>query len=114
MSREQAFLHMLDAASKIQWNIAMILEAKAVEAEKVRNWTLHHLNADAFTSHEDQLNEPLQVHSQIVELLEGLTKLEIGLCSNLKVVLAQDEGYSGDSGGSNGFGGDFDLGDLGK
>lgn len=117
MSREQAFMHMLDAASKIQWNIAMILEAKAVEAEKIRNWTLNHLNSDAFTSHENQLNEPLQIHNQIVELLEGLTKMENGLCSNLKALLAQEEEYGsgGDGGGEEGmFGGDFNMGDMGK
>lgn len=34
MSREQAMIHMLDAASKMQRNVSMILEAKAVEAEK--------------------------------------------------------------------------------
>lgn len=43
MSREQAMIHMLDAASKMQRNVSMILEAKAVEAEKVRNWALNHL-----------------------------------------------------------------------
>ncbi|WP_136608387.1 restriction endonuclease subunit S [Paenibacillus dokdonensis] len=112
MSREQAFLHMLDAASKIQWNIAMILEAKAVEAEKVRNWALNHLTADAFQTHDNQLNEPLQIHGQIVELLEGLTKLENGLCSNLKAVLVQEENGLGDEDGM--FGSGFDLGDMGK
>ncbi|OZB91037.1 restriction endonuclease subunit S [Paenibacillus sp. XY044] len=119
MSREQAFLHMLDAASKIQWNIAMILEAKAVEAEKIRNWTLNHLNSDAFSSHENQLSEPLQIHGQIVELLEGLTKMENGLCSNLKALLVQEEEeYGGAGGGGEGMygssGGDFSLGDMGK
>ncbi|KHF32435.1 hypothetical protein CM49_05309 [Paenibacillus sp. P1XP2] len=112
MSREQAFLHMLDAASKIQWNIAMILEAKAVEAEKVRNWAINHLTADAFETHDHQLNEPLQIHGQIVELLEGLTKLENGLCSNLKAVLVQDEGGFGGEDGM--FGPVFDMGDIEK
>ncbi|BFH60954.1 restriction endonuclease subunit S [Paenibacillus azoreducens] len=113
MSREQAFLHMLDAASKMQWSIAMILEAKAVEAEKVRNWAINHLTVDAFQTHNEQLKEPLQIHEQIIELLEGLTKLENGLCSNLKAVLVQEEsgGLSEDDGM---FGSGFDLGDIGK
>ncbi|MDR0267006.1 restriction endonuclease subunit S [Paenibacillus sp.] len=112
MSREQAFLHMLDAASKIQWNIAMILEAKAVEAEKVRNWTINHLTVNAFQTHDEQLKEPLQIHEQIIELLEGLTKLENGLCSNLKAILVQEE--SGLSDDDSMFGTGLDLGDIGK
>ena len=113
MSREQSLVLMLDAAAKMQWNIALILEAKAIEGEKVRNWTLNHLNGETFVTHGDQVAEPLKMHEQLVEMLEGLTRMETGLCNNLKAVMIQDEG--GDSGGMDGgmFGG-MDLGDLGK
>lgn len=107
---------MLDASSKIQWNVAMMLEAKAVEAEKVRNWTLNHLHGHSFDEHEKQLASPLSVHEQIIEVLEGLTKLQTGLSSNLKAVLTTDDGdssNSGDMGGMFGEGG-FDLGDMDK
>lgn len=106
MSRENSFLQMLEASSKIQFNIALILEAKAVEAEKIRNWTVNHLHADAFHSQDKQLSEPLQIHGQIVELLESLTKLENGMCSNLKAVLGGQE--AGEDGGG------FGMGDMEK
>ncbi|WP_068620044.1 restriction endonuclease subunit S [Paenibacillus tuaregi] len=116
MSRNQAYLNMLDASSKIQWNVAMMLEAKAVEAEKIRNWTLNHLHGHSFDEHEKQVSDPLSVHEQIVEVLEGLTKLQTGLSSNLKAVLTTDEGDSGGSTdmGSMFGGGGFDLGEMGK
>ncbi|AJS57456.1 hypothetical protein [Paenibacillus sp. IHBB 10380] len=91
MSREHSFLQMLEASSKIQLNIALILEAKAIEAEKIRNWTVNCLSADVLHCHDKQLSVPLQIHGQIVELLEGMTKLENGICSNLKAVLRGQE-----------------------
>ncbi|MNP10311.1 hypothetical protein D3C76_1024560 [compost metagenome] len=111
MSRERTFLRMLEATSKIQLDISMILEAKAVEAEKIRNWTLNHMNSDAFDTHDKQLHVPLQIHGQIVELIRGLTKLENGICNNMKVVLG--EGEAGEDGGDMNslFGNDFDQGD---
>ncbi|AIQ14207.1 hypothetical protein [Paenibacillus durus] len=101
MSREEAYLKMLESTATIQWNIAMILEAKAVEAEKVKEWTHHHIHPRAFDTHEDQLKESLSIHDAIVELVEGLTKLENGLCSNLKAMLdTGEEESSGDGFGS--------------
>ncbi|GIO87230.1 hypothetical protein J25TS5_41620 [Paenibacillus faecis] len=116
MSREQAYLQILDAASKIQWNVAMILEAKAVEAEKVRNWIVNHVHAHSFETHEKQLSDPLDVHEQLVEVIEGLTKLQNGLCSNLKTVLPPEEEESGGDDGDFGglFSGSLDLEDSDK
>ncbi|MGF7047127.1 hypothetical protein J2T13_001629 [Paenibacillus sp. DS2015] len=101
MSRERSFLQMLEASSKIQLNIALILEAKAVEAEKIRNWIVNCLDADALHCLDKQLSVPMQIHGQIVELLEGMTKLENGMCSNLKAVL---EGQGSGEGGGFGMG----------
>ncbi|MBU5440838.1 restriction endonuclease subunit S [Paenibacillus sp. MSJ-34] len=113
MNREETYLHILDASAKLQWNISMILEAKAVEAEKVRNWALNHLSEHAFTSHEDQLKEPIAIHEQLVEVIDGLTKLEHGLAHNLRVILNRDADSGGD--GFDGmFGGNFDIGDTGN
>lgn len=100
MSREKAYLQMLESTATIQWNIAMILEAKAVEAEKVKQWVQHHVHARAFESHSEQLKESISIHEVIVEMVEGLTKLENGLYSNLKAVLGSGE----DDGGGEGFG----------
>ncbi|NWL88830.1 MULTISPECIES: restriction endonuclease subunit S [unclassified Paenibacillus] len=115
MSREQAYLHILDAASKVQWNVAMILEAKALEAEKVRNWVLHHVHHASFEEDEKRLSEPLDIHEQVVEMVEGLTKLQNGLCSNLKTVLTSAEEEGDKEGSLDGlFGGGFDLEDTDK
>lgn len=112
MSREQSLILMLDAAAKMQWNIALILEAKAIEAEKVRNWALNHLNGEAFLTHSDQVAEPLKMHDQLVEILEGLTRMETGLCNNLKAIMVQNDGEEGGMDG--GMFGGMDMGDLGK
>jgi hypothetical protein len=100
MSREQSFLKMLEATANIQWNISMILEAKAVEAEKLRNWILNHVVEESFADHEKQLAHPLDVHDQLIEVIEGLTKLQSGFSNNLKTILPEEE--DGDDGG--GFG----------
>ncbi|WP_150269708.1 restriction endonuclease subunit S [Paenibacillus tepidiphilus] len=113
MSREKAYLQMLESSAAIQWNIAMILEAKAVEAEKVKQWTQNHVHARVFESQQDQLKESISIHEVVVELMEGLTKLENGLYSNLKAVLG-----SGEEGGGEGFDGmsgdGFDFGEESK
>ncbi|EHS56261.1 hypothetical protein WG8_3882 [Paenibacillus sp. Aloe-11] len=102
-------IHMLDSASKMQRNVSMILEAKAVEAEKMRNWALNHLAPNAFDTDEEQLGRPLEVHEQMVEMLEGLTRLQTGLCSNLKALLDQDEQQGG---GMEGMMGGMGSGDM--
>ncbi|MHA0857013.1 restriction endonuclease subunit S [Paenibacillus sp. CMAA1364] len=107
-SREEAYLQILDAAVKMQWNIAMILEAKAVESEKVRNWTINHVNAADFKNHEDQLKEPILIHDQLVELIEAITKMQSSLSSNLKAILIDE---SGEDSSENGFGNLFGGGD---
>jgi len=106
--REQAFLQMLEASARMQWNVAMILEAKAVEAEKVRNWAINHLSEHAFTSHTELLKESLGIHDQLVDVIDGLTKLENGLAHNLKVVLSREA----EGGFGGGFEDQFGMGDF--
>ena len=90
MSRETAYAKMLDASAKLQWNVAMILEAKALETEKVRSWMINHVTSDVFTDQQDHLKATLQVHEQLVEVIDGLTKLNMGLTNVLKAVLRQE------------------------
>lgn len=113
MSREHAYLNMLDAMAKIQWNVALMLEAKAIEAEKVRNWNLNHVHTHSFEDHETQLTKPLGVHEEIVEVIEGLTKMENGLCSNLRSLLSKNSSGS-DDGSLSGFGDLLGFGDEEK
>lgn len=100
MERAESFLRMLQASAKMQHDISLILEAKANEAEKSRDWICVHLNHKSYENHEDQLKKPLDMHEQFVELIDGLTKMENALAKNLKVVLNKKEDSSfGDMGG---------------
>lgn len=100
MERAESFLRMLQASAKMQHEISLILEAKANEAEKSRDWICVHLNHKSYENHEDQLKKPLDMHEQFVELIDGLTKMENALAKNLKVVLNKKEDSSfGDMGG---------------
>ncbi|MBW7474519.1 restriction endonuclease subunit S [Paenibacillus oenotherae] len=110
MSREAAFARMLDASAKLQWNVAMILEAKAVEAEKVRNWLCNHVTKDAYPQHKESLKETLIIHEQVIEVIDGLTKLNQGMTNVMKAALYQDA----DNGGMGGmFNGGIEMGDNG-
>jgi hypothetical protein len=95
--REQAFQRMLDTAAKLQWDISMILEAKAVEAEKVRNWICNHVSSDAYYEQQQQLKESLRMHDQIVEVIDGLTKIGRGMNAVMRVAL--EHGLEGDDNG---------------
>jgi hypothetical protein len=97
LDREDAFLSMLEAVANIQFNVSLILEAKAVESVKVKNWLCNHLSNVSFSDNETQLMEVVDFHQKIVEVIEGLTKLENGLGKNLKIVLGHNE--IGDTGG---------------
>ncbi len=115
MNREESFRRMIEASALFQYNIALMLEAKAHEAEKSRNWICHHLYAEALNGHVDQLEQTNEIHEQIIELIDGLTKMENSLASNLRVVLNREQEEESGSGGGLGFGGslfDFD-GDAG-
>lgn len=91
MERSEAFLWMLRASAKMQQDISLILEAKANEAEKSRDWICVHLNHQCYSCHEDQLKKPLKMQESFVELIEGLTKMEQALSKNLKIVLNKEE-----------------------
>ncbi|NMO95234.1 hypothetical protein [Paenibacillus lemnae] len=91
MSREESLMRMLDAAVSIQRETALILAGKAVEAEKVRQWVLH------YETDRETLKEPLMIHEQIVEQIEGLTRIGTGLCRNLRAVLETGEEEDDDS-----------------
>ncbi|GFN31009.1 restriction endonuclease subunit S [Paenibacillus xylaniclasticus] len=97
-SREQALKRMLDTAAMLQWNLSMILEAKAVEAEKVRNWICNHVSSDAYAEQHQQLMESVRMHDQIVEVIDGLTKLGRGMNAIMKVALEHGLENNDDSG----------------
>lgn len=103
MDRTELYLGIMESTAKMQENISVILEAKATEAEKSRIWLGHHVTPNYFAhDHEAQVKLSLEVHEHMVDLLNGLTKMEWGLARNLKILLNQDQPEA-----SGGFGGGF-------
>lgn len=99
MSRDESYLKVFEATAQIQQHISIILQAKAAEARKTRNWLCYHMIEAAYSSHADQQEEPYKFHDNIVETIDAITKVELGLAANLKILLNQDEDSS-DSGDS--------------
>ncbi|OBZ13373.1 hypothetical protein [Bacillus sp. FJAT-26390] len=91
MSREHAYMRMLGSTANMQKNIAIMLEAKAAEAEKRSYWICNHLHGQSFNSQQSQLDQSLQMHDQVIEMIDGITKLNQGIVSIMKAVLRQDE-----------------------
>jgi hypothetical protein len=102
LEREDSYLSMLEAAANIQLNISLILEAKAMESVKVKNWLCNHFTYASFCDNEDQLMQAIDIHQQIVEVIEGLTRLENGLGKNLKIFLGNNERGETDGFGTGG------------
>jgi hypothetical protein len=94
LNREESYLTMLEATAIMQEHISAILQAKAAEAAKSKCWICNHLHDGAFADKEDQLKQSLEVHEKVVEVIEGLTKLENSFSKNLKVLLNENEGDS--------------------
>ncbi len=90
MSREEAYHITLEAIAKMQWNVVMILEAKAAEAEKVKNWLVNHVTQDAYDAHNERLSTSLQFNEQNIEIIDGLSKLCNSLSRNMKAILHPD------------------------
>ncbi|HEY0828142.1 MAG TPA: restriction endonuclease subunit S [Bacilli bacterium] len=107
MTREVSFLKMLESTSDIQFHICAILEAKAMEAEKSRNWLCRHVKAADYPDHGEHVKQAVEIHEQLVAVIGGLTKLEYGLGKNLKVILGHQE----DSSAGGRFGSLFDQGE---
>lgn len=111
MNREEAFLGILEATSELQRHISLILEAKAAEAGKSRNWILGYVRDGAFSEHKEQLKTSVDIHEMTVDVIDGLTKMENGLARNLKAILNRREATSASGfGGFDQLGGMFDFG----
>jgi hypothetical protein len=111
MNREQAYKRMLGATANIQWNIAMMLEAKAEEAEKARHWVCNHITAASFLGDQAQVKQTAQINEQVIEVLDGVNKMSQGILSVMKSVLPR----SGEGGGDNDGDDDemlFGMGDM--
>ncbi|GLX67097.1 restriction endonuclease subunit S [Paenibacillus glycanilyticus] len=98
MNREQAYMRMLGATANMQWNIALMLEAKAEEAEKARNWICNHITEASFLGDQTQMKQTAQINEQVIEVLDGVNKMSQGILSVMRSVLPK----SGEAGGNEG------------
>lgn len=94
MNREEAYIAMLESTAKMQSDIAIILEAKAAEAEKMRAWVCNHLFSHSLDSHPSQLGQSIQIHEQVLETIDGITKVNQSMVSIMKAVLDKEDGQS--------------------
>jgi hypothetical protein len=101
VSRHLSFLRILQASAVMQQHISIILEGKAVEADKAKHWFRNHMFDGGLGGHAEQLQASVDVHEKLIETIDGLAKLEGSLARNLKIVLNQKEDDK--SGGSFGF-----------
>ena len=112
MNRNELYLNMLDATAKLQHEIALMLEARVVEAEKSRNWICNHINSKNLEGHEHQMKQSGEIHEYVIELIDGLTKMENSLNRHMQALLRQNESGAGAGGdGSNGMGNLFSFGE---
>ncbi|OXM83490.1 hypothetical protein [Paenibacillus rigui] len=91
MNREDSYHKMLQAAAQLQWNISLILEAKAVEAARSCQWICQHMKSSHFEDHSVQVKKTVEMHEQLIEVIEGITKMEQALAKNMHVLLGQSE-----------------------
>lgn len=100
MNRNEAYVHIVEAMTSIQGHIAFILEAQAVEAEKSRSWLCEYACDGAFSDHKLQLKQATKVHGQLIEVIDGIVKMENGISHNLKILLNKNEDTASDDSSS--------------
>ncbi|WP_028547594.1 hypothetical protein [Paenibacillus sp. UNC451MF] len=103
MSRTNSYRRLLQSSASFQKNISLILEAKAFEATRSSRWMCSHLNSSHLGDHNDQVKRSIEIHEQLLDVIDGLTKMEQALTKNLQAIL----GDSGDSSNSSEISGDF-------
>lgn len=83
-------MRILAASASIQHQLAIILEAKAKEMAKTVSWTHAQIRSSEYGVHEIQFKDALRIHERMVELIDGVTKVETGLARHMKMALHSD------------------------
>lgn len=98
MGRNETLLDMLESSAQMQEHIAVILEAKALEAEQRRGWVCSHMQIHHHSGGEDCHKGSVDLHENVVDVIAGITRMELGLAKNLGHLIKQ-EPSGGDGGG---------------
>ncbi|CAG7630508.1 hypothetical protein PAESOLCIP111_03198 [Paenibacillus solanacearum] len=91
MSRTASYHKMLRSIQDFQHNIALILEAQAHEAARSRHWVCNHLDSSHYMNHYEQVRRTGEIHNQLLEVINGLTRMEQALAKNLQALLIEPE-----------------------
>ncbi|CAN7324687.1 hypothetical protein LJR153_001805 [Paenibacillus sp. LjRoot153] len=105
LDRTDLYMQMLDATGKLQSEISLMLEARVVEASKSQNWICQHINTTNLEGHDHKMKVTGQIHESVIELIDGLTKMENALNRQMKALLGKQS-----SGSAIGLGSDDDMG----
>ncbi|MDF2927542.1 MAG: restriction endonuclease subunit [Paenibacillaceae bacterium] len=97
MKRSSIMLDMLESTALMQEHVAVILEAKAREAEQRQYWVYGNMQVHCYPGCEEFHKHSLEQHENIVDVIAGITRMEQGLAKNLNLLLHQED--SADSGG---------------
>ncbi len=97
MGRSETLLDMLESSAQMQEHISAILEAKALEAEQRRGWVCTHLQIHHHSGGEDCHKDSMELHENVVDVIAGITRMELGLAKNLGLLIKQES--SSDGGG---------------
>lgn len=109
MEKEQSLREIARAMTRFQAEIADMLDAKATEAEKVRNWITLHMLPHETDHYGDRLKQAMGVHEMMIEVIDSLSKMQSSLGQHFKLLVE----YNGADGSMDGFGGAGGLDDGG-
>lgn len=98
MSKEKAFMSILNASTLIQLYIAEILEEKADESQKSSNWICNHFTESSIEHDGNRLKQIYEIDEQVLKVIDGITKMETALGHNMKILLGQDDSNYGTGG----------------
>lgn len=87
MSRTNSYYRLLQSTASFQKNISLILEAKAHEATRSSRWMCTHLTSSQLGDPNDQVKRAIEIHEQLLDVIDGLTKMEQALTKNLQAIL---------------------------
>lgn len=107
MTRAKSALKILTEATDMQRSVADMLESKAMDMESLRDWLMHTVRSSHFDSDHDLVKQTVEFHNLMIDILQGVTKMECGLARHMKLLLEEQEAF----GGHPGFDGLFSAGD---
>ena len=91
LSRDQSYLEIMDAAERMQDSISRILAAKLAEAHINKTWISNQLLPNKYSEANELHKQSMELNDQLIEVIDGITKMEFGLARNLKIILNRED-----------------------